>query len=802
MSNQIFNLSATAKPNNDQMKQEELNEEQRRQQQQMALASIFSSLTSLASSNQPLQLSTGPVSGSPTGSRPSPKQQQRLHGHLPQVPASLASPMALTSSLQSVMAAAMMQQQLAVASQQIQPEQQQQHSPTTSTSSLGGFVSATEHQQFIASQQQRINYCTICNKELCNKYFMKTHMFKMHGIKLEMDSNETSAENEHREHQNQAEEEANSEIDQTERAEREPRSRESGLEQFDESHSSSSNRNTTNNNSSSTVVKQQPTTNTQNSNGSKKSKSSPSAKQATSVLNGFAGNSMGGVVCDICNKELCSKYFLKVHKQNTHGITDYQDLNQFPIYPFAQSSPFIGSVPNLTPPNQSAHFSLASAGLNLNLSSSHRSSRLAPEDRLQFNEDSEHESSRNLRAKRPKLNRQQQQPGSHQANIDQRTIEEMPANGDPKQLESVYRMLIAQQQQQQKAPFISQMDPVATNPLGALMCFGTMGPFSPFGPAGMSPAMIVDHILKNQQLYNRNNNSGANSNAQQSEEMDRNNNNTPDSKHITTGAKNSKDSSSNNNSRYFTHYTEACPMCDRRFKSIKWLKTHMMNDHKQEIGTYMQMMMQYLYESKSQQMAAAATMVALEQQQKQQLMQPQNQSVQSMSHHQQQQLHGQQPSSLVNRCLNLEHSKQQFQQLAQTASNVMPDQLQLAQNQYRQHNKMGSNLNGTPESFMRQMVDGQKYEQPYLVSALQHLQKSFSVKKDQLSDKLAAETSQSIDEDSLETKEFEQTTRDDDNDSRNSPEFAQSESISIKLEEKKHLNPIQIQQTNEQREED
>ncbi|CAN8010461.1 unnamed protein product [Ixodes pacificus] len=33
------------------------------------------------------------------------------------------------------------------------------------------------------------------------------------------------------------------------------------------------------------------------------------------------------------------------------------------------------------------------------------------------------------------------------------------------------------------------------------------------------------------------------------------------------------------NSRSFNHYTEVCPLCDRRFKSIKWLKTHMVNDH-------------------------------------------------------------------------------------------------------------------------------------------------------------------------------------------------------------------------------
>lgn len=34
------------------------------------------------------------------------------------------------------------------------------------------------------------------------------------------------------------------------------------------------------------------------------------------------GTQIGGVVCNICNKELCSKYFLRVHKQNTHGIVN------------------------------------------------------------------------------------------------------------------------------------------------------------------------------------------------------------------------------------------------------------------------------------------------------------------------------------------------------------------------------------------------------------------------------------------------------------------------------------------------
>lgn len=38
------------------------------------------------------------------------------------------------------------------------------------------------------------------------------------------------------------------------------------------------------------------------------------------------GTQIGGVVCNICNKELCSKYFLRVHKQNTHGIVSPNSL--------------------------------------------------------------------------------------------------------------------------------------------------------------------------------------------------------------------------------------------------------------------------------------------------------------------------------------------------------------------------------------------------------------------------------------------------------------------------------------------
>lgn len=34
--------------------------------------------------------------------------------------------------------------------------------------------------------------------------------------------------------------------------------------------------------------------------------------------------------------------------------------------------------------------------------------------------------------------------------------------------------------------------------------------------------------------------------------------------------------------RYFSHFTEVCSICSRRFRSVKWLKTHLLNDHGEE----------------------------------------------------------------------------------------------------------------------------------------------------------------------------------------------------------------------------
>lgn len=630
----------------------------------------------------------------------------------------------------------MMQQQLVNAAKQQQPQ-------ASAATILADQFSQKIHQSSQVEmhrqqQQQRINYCTICNKELCNKYFMKTHMLKMHKISLEMeqpedeesectgrdaDQNETSPSNGNEDRQQ----------DNNDEHGQQPSDCSSSKQNW-----SPNSANTSSNNKSKLIKRP-----VKDNLPKKQAIASTSNKPATSVLNGFAGNSMGGVVCDICNKELCSKYFLKVHKQNTHGVmTDYQDANQF-MYPFASTcgpNPFM--APPAMPPVLSAPVGFVPA-TPLSLFTSPASQI---EDLPKMSG-----SKKSKSAKRLRLSGQhpvKQEAGSNVGGVPLPTAEMMNIeklnesntpmdsfNSPNKQFESVYRLIFAQQQQQQhQQPPVTvstpqpqvgaQMGmslndmPMAANPLSALMCFGAMGPTGPFG-AAMSPAMIVDNILRNQHLFNRNNVGSSSASMQPSTtnkaipSTDRNNNNN-DLKQA-NNSKTSKDSSSNSNSRYFSHYTEACPMCDRRFKSIKWLKTHMMNDHKQEIATYMQMMMQYLYTSKSQQMAAAATMAAIEQQQQNH----QSQLTQQLNH----QTHSQiQPSNLMNKCFGQETSYQQ-----QLSANMMlgdqnPFRIntfsQQQQQQHQQHHQQPPDMRlCSPEFGMLQQPLGLSALDNYVIDA-------------------------------------------------------------------------------------
>lgn len=659
---------------NVQMQQLQFNNQDDHQRQE-ALANLFKSLSSLAS-GQPKQCQGGNLINAINGCSQDVFITTNDNIYSPTTnpcAMSTTSNQTLASSIQSVVAAAVMQQQLVNAalnqaprptaaplqSQQNQSPKLVSTQPTSMSTQPPGALSFFSEQQLPAGlfsinaipgrsqqnppflglehdlqyssmgmeqqaqqpqqpQQQRINYCTICNKELCNKYFMKTHMLKMHGINLEMEqSGENEDDCESSGSAGEREIKNNEQMDTKANESSQHRSPSEKKLSTISSHCSAS--------SSASCSSPQATnlTNHQTKNGDKQSsaqsagkKSSTTSpnnatKQATSVMNGFAGNSMGGVVCDICNKELCSKYFLKVHKQNTHGImTDYQDAGQF-VYPFG--NPMAASNPFMAP------ISMGPLGIGTTSGPSIYSSP-AIYGRNNGNQ-TKNPSTDNLSGKRPKRARTMKDTVTGESKSDSSSlIESMSANGSSssKQLDTVYRLMMAQQQgdlQKQsqqhvaQSPPSMQFDPMLANSMGAFMCFGAMGPF---GPAGISPSMIVEMILRNQHLFNRNNQQSSQQSSRQADKSGKDGNNNESKSKAAAGGKNSKGT---NNSRYFTHYTEACPMCDRRFKSIKWLKTHMMNDHKQEIGTYMQMMMQQLYASKNQPISSLTASMPIEQKQ-------------------------------------------------------------------------------------------------------------------------------------------------------------------------------------------
>ncbi|KAF5297153.1 hypothetical protein FQR65_LT10052 [Abscondita terminalis] len=58
------------------------------------------------------------------------------------------------------------------------------------------------------------------------------------------------------------------------------------------------------------------------------------------------GAQIGGVICDICNKELCSKYFLRVHKHNTHGIVEYGSSLLQPRKTDVETTPLLNAEPD------------------------------------------------------------------------------------------------------------------------------------------------------------------------------------------------------------------------------------------------------------------------------------------------------------------------------------------------------------------------------------------------------------------------------------------------------------------------
>ncbi|CAL1538017.1 unnamed protein product, partial [Lymnaea stagnalis] len=112
-------------------------------------------------------------------------------------------------------------------------------------------------------------YCDICKKEFCSKYFLRTHKQNIHGIKSDTTSSVSSKSSE-------GEKIINS------------------------------------------ISPVKPNITPINNNFINKSKEG-SEKSSSSWRWKEPVNS-SRVICDICNKEVCNKYFLRTHKQKKHGI--------------------------------------------------------------------------------------------------------------------------------------------------------------------------------------------------------------------------------------------------------------------------------------------------------------------------------------------------------------------------------------------------------------------------------------------------------------------------------------------------
>jgi hypothetical protein len=112
-------------------------------------------------------------------------------------------------------------------------------------------------------------FCEYCNKSFCNKYFLRTHMNKAHGktLIIENNSNNTII---------------NSLINSNKSK--------SGMSDYDED--------------GELIIN--------SSNGD-----DPSLNLNETY---FASKIVDRVACDICNKQVCNKYFLRTHKQKVHGI--------------------------------------------------------------------------------------------------------------------------------------------------------------------------------------------------------------------------------------------------------------------------------------------------------------------------------------------------------------------------------------------------------------------------------------------------------------------------------------------------
>lgn len=245
-------------------------------------------------------------------------------------------------------------------------------------------------------------------------------------------------------------------------------------------------------------------------------------------------STIGGVTCDICQKELCSKYFLKVHRQNTHGIMDDSNINGRDV----NGTGGCGSRARraaLLDSSTTDHHSFALARL-----SNYENSKLSVDNH------------RNI-------NRNFSFAGYAAAAAAAASNVHLSRSSAPRDASSV----------SSGATAVANSSNVSSISSGASVT-GTGSRHSMAPSIGASAAAAAGGSGADKSTGPFHLPSGGNSNSGKFQVNASPLNESKDTR-------SSLSSSSSN--QHFQHYTEVCALCDRRFKSIKWLKTHMANDH-------------------------------------------------------------------------------------------------------------------------------------------------------------------------------------------------------------------------------
>lgn len=228
--------------------------------------------------------------------------------------------------------------------------------------------------------------------------------------------------------------------------------------------------------------------------------------------------------CSICKKEFCSKYFLKTHKLNIHGIQ-----------------------PDMTPTsqgNKSVYLQSTSTASNGSIK---EASKVA-------------ESVGNPQPPKTAIF-----SGRNFCDICNKEL--------------CNKYFLKTHMLKMHGIFMEDCkvsNPSATNPIATPPSLANLPPPKP--ESAKNPSFIVGCNLCSKEFANRYFLDMHRMNAhgilpERDEEKSQKDEQVPDNSSVKSG-----DSTGTPN-RYFEHYSEVCHICDRRFKSIKWLHNHLMTDH-------------------------------------------------------------------------------------------------------------------------------------------------------------------------------------------------------------------------------